>query len=160
VRYQLQSDKTGVRLNLREITDDLDLVSRVKIQGKSEAWEEDPDVTMAPMVLSEAEGPWSLRLLDKNGHELWVRQLDVEKDAFVASAPHDFRELAVAGGVTMATGAMLTLGANAVSAFVPSESSKVGEQGWFLGAMWTGAGLVAVGAGMVIYDLIASESTE
>lgn len=159
-RYQLQSEKIGVRFHVTEIADDLDLVSRVKIQGKSEAWEEDPDGTVAPMVLAEGEGPWSIRLLDKNGHELWARKLDTSRNSVVASAPRDFRDLAVAGGVTMATGALLTLGANTVSAFVPSESSKVGEQGWFLGAMWTGAGLVAIGAGMVIYDLIASESTD
>ena len=159
-RYQLQSQKEGVRLTLREIVDDLGLVSFVKIQGKSEAWQEDPEVPVAPLVLAANEGPWSLRLLDKNGHELWARELDTAAQSLSHSAPRDFRELAVAGGVTLATGALVTLGANAVSAFVPVDAAKTGEQGWFLGAMWTGAGLVALGTGLVLYDLIESESAD
>lgn len=160
VRYQLQPQKEGFRFTLREIVDDLGLVSRIKIEGKSEAWQEEPDASVDPLLLEAGEGPWSLRLLDKNGHVLWARDLDLVQTSTKEPGPREFRQLAVAGGVTLATGAFMTLGANAVSAFVPSASSKVGEQGWFVGAMWTGAGLVAVGTGLVLYDLIASETAD
>lgn len=158
VRYQVEDQPTGVVLSIREVVDDLKLVNQMQIVGKSMVWSESPETLTSPVPLVPDEGPWTIRLLDDKGHALWSRELGLTAPAGASSAHSAVRGLAIAGGASLAAGALLTLGANLVQAFSASQGKEASpEDPWVAGAMWTGAGLVAVGAGLVLYDLIGTE---
>lgn len=159
VRFQLKNEPDGTWFSLREVVDDMKLVHRLEIRGKSKTWEEIPDAVLPPLRLRPEEGPWTLRVLDAQGHLLWTRDLPVSALNVQASTPRDFHGFAIVGAATLASGALLTLGANAASAFLPAGGAKdAGTDGFVSGAMWTGTALVGLGGALVLYDLIRTEA--